>query len=183
MLLYIWRLDNVDNFMSMSYFCARKPWRDAFSPAALQWSFQDFCNRELMVQCLLCKCALMESVLLVVKTSGRSPGPSPSAFSLGEMRIAAIRRGEIQSPLFAKACPSCNYLKAHTRIFAHTLCKDVTGPLIMPWSFEVKFLLSVAALHDVTLSSSLQSWWRFPFGPNKRFRSCFEWSAHCCHVK
>lgn len=109
-----------------------------------------------MVLCLLCKSALTESVLLAVKTSGRRPGP-PSACSLREMRIAVIRRGEIQSTLFAKACPSCNYLKAHTRIFAHTLCKDLTGPLIVPWSSEVKFLLSVAALHAVTLSSSLQS--------------------------
>lgn len=65
-------------------------------------------------------------------------GP-PSVFSLGGRRIAAIRRGGIKLTLFAKACPSCNYRKAHTRIFAHALCKDLTGPLIVPWSSEVKF--------------------------------------------
>lgn len=92
-----------------------------------------------MVQRLLSKYAQIESVLLQIKTIGYYLGPPPSAFGLGEMRIAAIGRGEIQSTLFAKACPSCNYLKAHTRIFAHTLCKDLTGLLIMPWSSEVTF--------------------------------------------
>lgn len=68
-------------------------------------------------------------------------------------------KDRVYSPLFAKACPSCNYLNAHTRIFAHTLCKDLTGPLIVPWSSEAKFffLFSVASLHDVALSRSLQS--------------------------
>lgn len=52
-----------------------------------------------MVRCLFCQYALMESVSPAVKTSGRPPGPSPAAFSRGEMRIAAIRRGKIESTL------------------------------------------------------------------------------------
>lgn len=83
----------------------------------------------------------MESVSPAVKTSGRPPGPSPAAFSRGgnENRGDTKGKDRVYSPLFAKACPSCNYLKAHTRIFAHTLCKDLTGPLIVPWSSEAKF--------------------------------------------
>lgn len=67
------------------------------------------------------KYALIESILLVVKMSRPSPGFSRRAAG-NENPSDTKGKDQVYSPLFVKACPSCNYLKVHTHSCLHTDC-------------------------------------------------------------
>lgn len=125
-----------------------------------------------MVQCLLCKYALMEWVLPAVKTSGRSPGPSPFACSLGENENCSDTKGWDPVDCLLKHVLPVIIWK-HTLAYLHTHCAKTQLAL---WScrghLRLSFFLSVTA--------RLQSWWCFPFGPSKNCRSRLEWFALCC---
>lgn len=59
-------------------------------------------------------------------------------------------KDQVYSPLFVKACPSCNYLKVHTRSRLHTHCAKTRTTL---WSFRGQLRLSfhLLSLHSTTL--------------------------------